>query len=250
MPKVPSQTPKKEIPATEAPASHARWSLGVRVTFRLCFVLIAAAAILFIPARTLRFWQAWAFLALAFIPTAATYFYFLRRDPQLVERRLQTREQDPNQRFLMRWSKPFFFVVFLLPGFDHRLGWSRTLLEGVPLWLTLVSEALVLGNLLFVGWVMKVNSFAAHAVQVEAGQRVISIGPYCLVRHPLYSGSLMAWLFTPLALGSYVALPAFALLIPFYISRLLNEEKVLRKQLPGYTAYCHRTPFRLIPFVW
>jgi protein-S-isoprenylcysteine O-methyltransferase Ste14 len=99
---------------------------------------------------------------------------------------------------------------------------------------------------------MKVNSFASRTIQVEAGQKVISTGPYRMVRHPLYSGTLVMWLATPLALGSYIAWPAFALLIPFYVLRLHNEEeeKVLRQELPGYPEYCQHTRFRLVPFVW
>jgi protein-S-isoprenylcysteine O-methyltransferase Ste14 len=97
---------------------------------------------------------------------------------------------------------------------------------------------------------MKVNSFASRTVQVEAGQTVISSGPYRFVRHPMYFGALVYYLPTPLALGSFIALPVFALLIPLLVFRLLNEEKVLRQELPGYAEYCLRTRFRLLPFVW
>ncbi len=120
----------------------------------------------------------------------------------------------------------------------------------MPLWLLLLSQVLVLGGFLLVFWVMKVNSFASRTIQVEAGQKVISMGPYRVVRHPLYSGSLVMWLAAPLALGSYIAWPAFVLLIPFYVFRLLNEEEVLRQELPGYSEYCQRTRFRLVPFIW
>jgi protein-S-isoprenylcysteine O-methyltransferase Ste14 len=114
----------------------------------------------------------------------------------------------------------------------------------------LLAQALIFGGFLLVIWVMKVNSFAARTIQVEEGQKVISTGPYSVVRHPMYTGSLVLWLFTPLALSSYVAWPAFALLIPFYFFRLLNEEKFLRRELPGYSEYCLRTRYRLIPFIW
>jgi protein-S-isoprenylcysteine O-methyltransferase Ste14 len=97
---------------------------------------------------------------------------------------------------------------------------------------------------------MSENRFAARTIQVEAGQMVISTGPYRFVRHPLYSGSVVLWIFTPLALGSYITLPAFLLLVPFYVFRLLGEEKVLRAELAGYSEYCLRTRFRLIPSVW
>jgi protein-S-isoprenylcysteine O-methyltransferase Ste14 len=99
-------------------------------------------------------------------------------------------------------------------------------------------------------WVMKTDSFAASVIQVEAEQRVIQTGPYALVRHPMYTGIAVTMLATPLALGSYVALPAFALIIPVLIYRLIHEEGMLRRDLQGYAEYCDRTPFRLIPRVW
>jgi protein-S-isoprenylcysteine O-methyltransferase Ste14 len=124
------------------------------------------------------------------------------------------------------------------------------MLGGVPPWLSLVADAMVLGGLLLTFWVMKVNSFASRTIEVEAGQKVVSSGPYGLVRHPLYSGSLLIWLFAPVALGSYAAWPAFALLVPLYVYRLLNEEKFLRRALPGYSEYCLRTRFRLVPYIF
>jgi protein-S-isoprenylcysteine O-methyltransferase Ste14 len=211
---------------------------------------ITVAGLLFISAGSLRFWQAWTFMALLFIPLISSFLHFYKHDPQLIERRLQSKEKISEQKLLVRLLKPVFIAAFLLPGLDFRFGWSRTSLGVVPLWLTLLSQALVLGGLLLVVWVMKVNSFASRTIQVEAGQKVISTGPYRMVRHPMYLGSLVMYLFAPLALGSYFALPAFALLIPIVVFRLLNEEKVLRQELPGYPEYCLRTRFRLVPFVW
>jgi protein-S-isoprenylcysteine O-methyltransferase Ste14 len=99
-------------------------------------------------------------------------------------------------------------------------------------------------------WVVKVNRFASRTIQVEPGQEVISSGPYRFVRHPMYLGASVMLLFTPLALGSYFALPAFVLLIPLIVLRLVNEERVLRQELPGYSEYCLHTHFRLVPFLW
>lgn len=225
-------------------------SLRSKLVVRLSLGLIIGAALLFIPAGSWKFWQGWAFLGVTFIPSVLSFLYFYKHDPQLVERRLQRKEKVSEQKLLMRVSRPVFLAAFLLPGLDYRWGWSRSFLGAVPLWLILLSQVLVLGGFLLVFWVMKVNSFASRTIQVEAGQRVISTGPYRVVRHPLYSGSLVMWLASPLALGSYIAWPAFALLIPFYVIRLLNEEKVLRQELPGYSEYCLRTRFRLVPFVW
>jgi protein-S-isoprenylcysteine O-methyltransferase Ste14 len=225
-------------------------SFSSKLVVRLSLGLIIGPAVLFIPAGSWKYWQGWSFLAVAFIPSTLAFLYFYKHDPQLVERRLQRKEKVSEQKLLMRVTVPFFLAAFLLPGLDYRWGWSRTFLGAVPVWLILLSQVLVLGGFLLVFWVMKVNSFTSRTIQVEAGQKVISTGPYRLVRHPLYSGSLVMWLSAPLALGSYIAWPAFALLIPFYVFRLINEEKVLREELPGYTEYCQRTRFRLVPFVW
>jgi protein-S-isoprenylcysteine O-methyltransferase Ste14 len=231
-----------------------RWrselSLRLRVILRFFFALPVAAAILFIPAGAWRFGQAWVLLGVAFTYAAFAFLYLYKHDPELIERRLRSKEKISEQKRLVRWLKAVFFVVCLLPGFDYRLGWSRSLLGEVPVWLSLVCDSLVLSGLITVFWVLKVNSYASRTIEVEAGQKVISDGPYALVRHPMYSASLVAFLPMPMALGSYAALPAFALLIPFYVYRLLNEEKFLRQQLPGYSEYCLRTRFRLIPHVW
>ena len=136
-------------------------------------------------------------------------------------------------------------IAFVLPGLDYRFGWSKQ-----PLWIAIFSQAVVLGGFVMTFWVLKVNRFAARTIQVEPGQEVISSGPYRIVRHPMYLGGSVMFLFTPLALGSYFALPVFALLIPVIVLRLLNEEKVLRQELPGYPEYCFQTRFRLVPFLW
>lgn len=225
-------------------------SLRTRLVLRITLLLIFAAAMLFLPAGSWKFWQGWAFMALAFIPSIAFSFYLLEHDPELLERRLQSQEKITEQKRLVKLLRPAFAVAFLIPGFDWRYGWSNTYFGAVPLWLTLLSEALVLGGYFFVVWVLTVNSYASRTIRVEASQRVVSTGPYGMVRHPMYSGSLVMWLFTPLALGSYVAWPAFALLIPFYVMRLLNEEELLRRELPGYAEYCLRTRSRLVPSIW
>ena len=225
-------------------------SLGSRIIVRFLLILIAAVAIIFVPAGTLKFWQGWVFLAILFIPSVCAYAYFWKHDPQLLERRMQNKEQMSEQKLLIRCSGPLFFAAFLLPGLDYRFGWSRGLLGSLPLWLTIVFEATVLASILFMAWVMNVNRYAARTIRVEAEQKVITTGPYRFVRHPLYAGSALLWHSTPLALGSWVAWPFFVLLVPFYAIRLLNEEKVLRAELPGYSEYCLRTRYRLIPLVW
>lgn len=203
------------------------------------------AAVLFIPAGSFRFWQAWVYIGIMFLPGLLFFVYFYKRDPQVLERRSLLKEKVPEQRRIMGVMYVMWLLASLLPGFDHRYGWSRQ-----PLWLTVLSQLLVLSGYVMTFWVVKKNRFAARTIQVESGQEVISNGPYRVVRHPMYLGMCIMWLFTPLALGSYFTLPAFALLIPLIVLRLLNEEKVLRQELDGYTEYCSQTRFRLVPFVW
>jgi len=222
-----------------------KMTLESRLILRLSFGLVLFAAMLFIPAGSLRFWQGCAYLLVWIVPMLFAFGYFCKRDPQLIERRLQKREKVHAQKLIIRFGFVTWLIGYLLPGLDHRFGWSH-----LPLWLTILSQAFVFGGCLMIFWVLKANSFAAATIRVEPGQKVISSGPYRIVRHPMYLGASVMFLFAPLALGSYFALPVFALFIPIIVFRLLNEEKVLSQELPGYPEYCLHTRFRLVPFVW
>jgi len=225
-------------------------SLRTRLIARYAAIFVVYATLLFLPAGTLKFWEAWVLVAIMFIPAIVFSAYYLKHDPQLVERRLQFKEKVKEQRVVMKVAVVVFVAAFLIPGLDHRIGWTRELAGDAPTWLKITAQALVMGGYLLSYWVIGVNHFASRTIQVEAGQKVIEDGPYALVRHPMYFGMLGMWLCAPVALGSYVALPVFALLVPVIVLRLLNEEKVLRQELPGYEAYCEKTRFRLVPYVW
>jgi protein-S-isoprenylcysteine O-methyltransferase Ste14 len=226
------------------------WSLAARGAAWFFLILALWLAVLFLTAGTWSYWQGWVFLGIIFLPNASGYLYFYWRDPELLERRLRSKETVAEQALLIRWIKLFFLAAFMLPGFDHRFAWSRSILGNEPIWLALISQAMALAGMSLVMWVMGVNRYAGRTIQVDAGQTVIATGPYRFVRHPMYAGGTVLLLFAPLALGSTIAIPAFLLLLPFFAVRLLNEEKVLRAELPGYTEYCQQTRFRLIPFVW
>lgn len=220
-------------------------SLKSKLALRFLIGVPAIGALIFIPAGSLKFWQGWAYLMVWFVPTIFAFGYFYKHDPQLIERRLRRKETVREQKLIMKFGFVIWLIGSLLPGLDHRFGWSH-----LPLWLTILSQASVVGGLLMIFWSLKTNSFAAATIQVEPDQKVISSGPYRIVRHPMYLGASVMLLFAPLALGSYFALPVFALFIPIIVLRLLNEEKVLRQELPGYADYCLRTRFRLVPSVW
>ncbi len=225
-------------------------SLQSKTVLRFLSVLILFAVLLFVPAGSWRFWQGWAWLAVCFIPNFFFFLYLSKHDPRLIERRMQYKEKLGAQTLIKAVGALIFFSSLLLSGLDYRFGWSHTFLRPEPLWLTLLSQGLVLCGFLLVFGVVKVNSFAARTIQVEAGQPVISTGPYRFVRHPMYCGLAVFLLATPLALGSWIALPGIALVIPVLVFRIHSEEKILRRELPGYTEYCLRTHFRLVPFIW
>jgi protein-S-isoprenylcysteine O-methyltransferase Ste14 len=227
-----------------------RNALAVQWSLRLLGGFTLLTAILFVSAWTLRYWQAAAYLLCVFIPVTVVSIVLLARNPAIIRRRLTTAERSRTQRALIHAFRPLFFLIMFVPGLDHRFGLSSTIVGTVPLPVTLVGDGLVVFALLFAGWVLHVNEFAGRSIRVEDNQPLIATGPYRMVRHPLYSASLVLWLATPVALGSWIALPLFALLIPFYILRLMNEEMVLTRELKGYAAYSKRTPFRLLPWVW
>jgi len=225
-------------------AIRVQWSLRTLSAFALL------AGILFLSAWTPRYWQAAAYLLAVFAPAAAVSMVLLLRNPSVIERRLQTAERSRAQQALVRAFRPLFLLMLFVPGLDHRFGLSRTITGPVSLPVSLVCDGLIVLAVLFAGWVFRVNEFAGRSIRVDHNQTVIVSGPYRVVRHPLYSASLVLWLATPMALGSWISLPLFALLIPFYILRLINEEMVLTRELKGYTAYCKSTPFRLVPLLW
>ncbi len=245
----PLPAPAEESPHP-SPAPRPERSLTTRLALRLVLVPTCGGAILFLSAGTWRFWQGWVFIAVYLIPATLGHILIAQRNPEAIENRLRGKEQQADQKLFSRLLSLFVIATLILPALDYRMRWSRSLLGEVPLWLNLLADALVLSGILLVNWVIAVNRHASNLVRVEPGQMVISAGPYRLVRHPMYSANILLWLATPLALGSWVAWPFSLPLIPIYVLRLLNEEKFLRAQLPGYSEYCQKTRFRLVPFVW
>jgi protein-S-isoprenylcysteine O-methyltransferase Ste14 len=168
--------------------------------------------------------------------------------PGLLERRMRSgprAEKRPTQKFIMLATIIGFIALLIVPSLDHRFGWSA-----VPLGGELLGDVLVVVGFYFMYLVYRENTFASATIQVVEGQRVISTGPYAIVRHPMYASGTIYLLGTPLALGSYLGLLALGATLPFLIWRLLDEERFLAKNLPGYTEYQKRVPHRLIPFVW
>lgn len=225
-------------------------TLQTRAMVHFGIAAVISAAMLFLPAGSLRYWQGWMFLVETWGFLFPAVLYLAKHDPQLLERRLRMKEKEREQQLFRVVASLIYFPAFLLPGLDFRFGWSRAWLDPVPLGVVLVAQAVTLAGYGLAFWVMRVNAYASRTIQVEPGQEVVSSGPYALVRHPMYAGMVLIMLATPLVLGSYVAFPVFALMVPLLAYRLINEERVLRRDLAGYAEYCERVRFRLLPGVW
>ena len=215
---------------------------------RSALSVLFLAVLLFAPAGTLAYWQAWLYSFVFISGVAAISVYFVKHDPDLVRRRMNVgpgAETEPAQKIIMVLVAGGFLLLMIVPGLDHR--WHSS---DVPTWLVLAANGLVALSFVLFFVVMKQNSYAASTVTVEAGQPVVSTGLYGIIRHPMYSGALLLLFFAPLALGSYWGLLVGVAMLPALIWRLLDEERFLKINLPGYADYCRKTRYRLIPFLW
>lgn len=199
--------------------------------------------ILFIPAGSIKFWEAWIFWSGFSIITFFITFYFMKKNPEFLSRR--TKVKQTKEIIKTPLILKVYYLGFILPGIDFRFHWSN-----IELWIVILSNIIVFASYIFIFYVFKKNSYASTVIQVESEQNVISSGPYALVRHPMYLGMVIMSLFMPIALGSYISIIPMIFIIPITIIRIKNEEEILLKNLNGYNKYCSKTKYRLIPFVW
>jgi protein-S-isoprenylcysteine O-methyltransferase Ste14 len=225
-----------------------RPDLGRQAIAAFAKFTVTMALLLFLPAWSLRYWQGWLFLVVFCGAGLVSTLYFLRTDPKLVERRMAAgpvAETEPAQKRIMAVTSVCFILAILVPALDYRWQWSN-----VPTWLVIVGNIGVLASFYLIGLVLRQNSFAAATIRVEAGQTLVTTGAYAIVRHPMYAAALPLFFFTPLALGSYWGLLIAVAMVPALMWRLLDEEKYLVRNLPGYDDYRRTTPYRLIPLIW
>lgn len=223
-------------------------SISRRAWIGTARLVLFLALLLFAPAWSLRYWQAWLYGFIFVASTSLIAGYFLKHDPKLVERRIAVgpaAEERPEQKIIMTLTSIAFVLLLAVPGFDHRWHWST-----VPSWLVLAANGIVALSFVIFFLVLNQNRYAASTIRVEANQPVISTGAYAIVRHPLYAGALLLVFFTPLALGSYWGLLVLIPIVPVLAWRLLDEEQYLSSHLPNYDEYCRKTRYRLIPLVW
>jgi protein-S-isoprenylcysteine O-methyltransferase Ste14 len=214
----------------------------------LLSLLGVLALALFLPAWTLDYWQAWVFLGVFGLSVLAITVYLMTTDPKLLERRVQAgpvAEKERSQQVIQILASVAFVALFVFCAIDHRLGWSD-----VPPYVVVAGDVLVALGLLIVFFVFKENTFTSAIIEVDTEQKVISTGPYALVRHPMYLGGILMLCGVPLALGSWWGLLAVIPIAVVIVWRLIDEERFLVKNLPGYAAYQDNVKYRLVPYVW
>ncbi|HEY7234434.1 MAG TPA: isoprenylcysteine carboxylmethyltransferase family protein [Gemmatimonadaceae bacterium] len=214
----------------------------------LAALAIVTGLVIFVLAGTTRYWEAWVYLAVFLGASFLVTIDLMSRDPALLERRMSggpTAEKRPVQQIIMTGASAAFLATMVIPALDHRFGWSH-----VPVVVVVLGDALIALGYYFVYLVYRENTFTSATIEIAKDQRVISTGPYAIVRHPMYASALLYVLGTPLALGSYWGLLAFAAMVCFIVWRLLDEERFLAANLTGYMEYQRKVRHRLVPLIW
>ena len=223
-------------------------NLTKRALIGALWVQAALAALIFIPAFSLTYWQGWLYWCVVLAGGLTITLYFLRHDPALIERRLNAgprAERERSQKPIQLLAGVLACVVIVVSALDHLFGWSSVS------WRVVVGgDAVVILGYVIVFRVFRENSFASAIIEVDADQKVVSTGPYAVVRHPMYAGALLAFLGTPPALGSWWGLLPVGLIGLVIVWRLQDEEKFLDRNLPGYEEYRRKVRWRLVPSVW
>ncbi|MDP1695907.1 MAG: isoprenylcysteine carboxylmethyltransferase family protein [archaeon] len=215
------------------------------ITLLFIFGIIITGGILFSTAGSFKYWNAWVFIGVLFIPFLFSALYFSRKKPKLLERRMKFEEKESQQKLIIKLANLIFFLGLLVPGLDYRFGWSN-----ISNFFVIFSNVMIFIGYLIVFFAFRENSYASRIIEVEKKQKVIATGPYSVIRHPMYFGVALMFLFMPLALGSYPALVFFIPVIILLIFRILNEEDVLLRDLKGYKKYTKKVKYRIIPYVW
>ena len=219
--------------------------LIVNALFKLIFGLVIMALLLFLPAGTWYYWHAWLLLALLFVPMVCMGIVMLIFSPELLSKRLNNKEKEQTQKHVVALSGLMFIAGFMLCGFDYRFVWSQ-----VPVWVVVVASLLFLLGYMLYAEVLRENAYLSRTIEVQDDQQLIDTGLYSIVRHPMYTATLLMFLSMPLVLGSWWALLIFSIYPILIIRRIQNEEQVLAKGLKGYVDYQQRVRWRLMPWVW
>ena len=219
--------------------------LLISATIKFLAGLILMGLVLFLPAGTWNYFNGWLFLALLFVPMLILGMVLFLKAPELLEKRLQSKEKENTQKGVVAASGLMFIGAFVFAGFDYRFGWTR-----VPMWLVIVASVILLASYGMYAEVMRENAYLSRTVEVQENQKVIDTGLYGIIRHPMYTATIFLFLAIPLVLGSWISFAIMLLYPVAIVARIGNEEKVLEEGLQGYKDYKEKVKYRLVPFVW
>ena len=213
------------------------------VKFLIGIVLLGA--LLFVPAGTLAWMQGWLLMGILFIPMLCVGLIMMKKDPELLKKRLNAKEEQKEQKDVVRFSGLMFLAAFILAGLNYRFKWIV-----LPDWISWAAAVLFLLAYALYAEVMRENSYLSRTIEVQEGQKVVDTGLYGIVRHPMYMSTLFLFLAMPLVLGSVISFLIMLLYIPLIAKRIRNEEQVLEEGLVGYKEYKQKVKYKVIPFIW
>ena len=207
--------------------------------------LLLVGLLLFVPAGTFAYWQAWLFIGILFVPMFIAGIWLMFKSPELLRKRLSAKEEQGEQKWVVALSGLLFSAMFIVAGLNFRYWWLL-----MPNWTTYVSAGIFLIGYILYAEVMRENVWLSRTVEVQENQQVIDTGLYGIVRHPMYSATLILFLSMPLVLNSVWSFVLMLLYVPIIVKRIRNEEVVLERDLAGYKEYKQRVRYRLIPYIW
>ena len=219
--------------------------LFLQAIFKFLLGVVLVATLLFLPAGTFSFFNGWLLMAMLFVPMFVAGMVMLFKNPQLLQKRLDAKEQQKEQQLVVKLSGLMFAAGFVVSGLGHRFSWYT-----LPKTVSVIAAVLFLLAYVMYAEVLRENTYLSRTVTVQENQTVIETGLYGVVRHPMYSATLLLFLSMPLILGSLYAFVIF-LAYPFLIAKRIKEEELfLEKELAGYVAYKQRVRYRLLPYIW
>lgn len=219
--------------------------LLIQATTKYLLGVVLVGALIFIPAGTFTFVQGWILMVILFIPMFAAGIVMMKKDPELLRKRLNAKEKQKDQGFVVKLSGLMFLAGFIVAGFGIRFGWYT-----LPMGVSVFTAAVFVAGYILYAEVLRENTYLSRTIEVQENQQVIDTGLYGIVRHPMYSATLILFLSMPLVLGSLFSFIIF-LAYPVIISkRIKGEEELLEKELAGYSEYKQKVKYRLIPFIW
>ncbi|MDE6763491.1 MAG: isoprenylcysteine carboxylmethyltransferase family protein [Oscillospiraceae bacterium] len=219
--------------------------LFIQAVAKFLIGVIAIGVLLFLSAWTFQWLNAWLLIGILFIPMFFAGIVMMFKNPELLKKRLNTKEQQVEQQLVIKLSGLMFVIGFVIAGLNFRFRWLI-----MPDWVTWASAAVFLLSYLLYAEVLRENTYLSRTVEVQENQKIIDTGLYGIVRHPMYSVTVILFLSMPLVLGSVISFAVFLMYPAIIVKRIRNEEQVLEAELQGYTEYKKKVRYRLIPFVW